>query len=119
MTIWVWITTATSLPSSRRTLVCQTDERFPTCSGTDSASMIESSLAAPMKLVLLSIVVVAEPAGRLRNAPTDAVMSANAMMAPPCKTEPERQSAFRACSLARTRVGVASTSSAPISLGNG
>ena len=57
-TIWVCVTMATSLPSSRERRVCQTELRRPTCSGVVSASTVVPSFAEPMKFVLLSMVVV-------------------------------------------------------------
>src|SRR6202171_1702639 len=57
-TIWVWVTTATSLPPSVSSRVCQTWVRRPRCTGVAVAITVIPSLAPPMKLVLLSIVVV-------------------------------------------------------------
>src|SRR5690242_847777 len=52
-TIWVWVTMATSLPSSRAIRVCHTELRRPICSGVDSATTVVPSGAGEMKLVLL------------------------------------------------------------------
>src|SRR6202047_3878488 len=57
-TICVWVTTATSFPSSVSSLVCQTWVRRPRCTGVAVAITVDPSFAPPMKLVLLSIVVV-------------------------------------------------------------
>src|SRR5579862_195739 len=65
-TIWVCVTTATSLPSSRVMRVCQTEVRLPIWIGSDSAVTTEPAFAEPMKFVLLSIVVVPAPGGRFR-----------------------------------------------------
>src|SRR3569833_2584174 len=110
---------ATSLLSPRVIVVCQTEERLPTCSGTLSANSGSPPLAAPMKLALLSMVVVFAPSGRFSHAPQDATMSARDMITPPCRALPERHSSLRDASVARRRVGVASVNSRPIILGKG
>src|SRR5262245_28826828 len=72
-----------------------------------------------MKFVLLSIVVVPAPSGRLRNAPIAPSVSANAMMAPPCRMCPEVQRSVRTARRPRIFSFVASRSSTPIRRGKG
>src|SRR6202521_5432134 len=83
-TICVCVTMATSLPSSVSSRVCQTWVRRPRCTGVAVAITVIPSLAPPMKLVLLSIVVVplASP-GKLITVAAAPTESANAITAPP------------------------------------
>src|SRR3546814_10556348 len=57
-TICVWVTSATSAPSSVRMRVCQTDSLLPTFTGVASPTSTDPTGPAPRKLVLLSTVVV-------------------------------------------------------------
>src|SRR5467141_1789179 len=80
-TICVWVTSATSLPSSVSSRVCQTWVRRPRCTGVAVAMTVIPSFAPPMKLVLLSIVVVPlASSGKLITVAAAPTESANAMM---------------------------------------
>src|SRR3546814_9817487 len=69
-TICVWVTSATSAPSSVRMRVCQTDSLLPTFTGVASPTSTDPTGPAPRKLVLLSTVVVPlAPSGSVRKAP--------------------------------------------------
>src|SRR6516164_9719338 len=83
-TICVWVTKATSFPSSVSSRVCQTCVRRPRCTGVAVAITVLPSFAPPMKLVLLSIVVVPlASSGRLIRVAAAPTESASAMIAPP------------------------------------
>src|SRR5262249_61932584 len=60
----------------------------PRCTGPDSPNRFLRRGAPPMKLVFASIVVVREPCGILRIAAIAPRVSANAMIAPPCRLSP-------------------------------
>src|SRR6185437_3235752 len=77
------------------------------------------SFAAPMKLVLLSIVVVLASRGMLSTAPMAPSASANAMIAPPCMMWPAVHRSGRTTSRARTLSGSALRISTPIRVGKG
>ena len=79
ITSCVCVTTAQSLPSWLRIEVCHTWVVRPRCRATHSALTVVSTLAAPMNLVLESVVVVRLPAGRLTKVPTAPSVSASAM----------------------------------------
>src|SRR5262249_26853395 len=68
-TIWVGVTTATSLPASVLMRVCQICVRRPRWIGVASPIRVAPVGAGAMKLVLLSIVVVHAPSGRLTTVP--------------------------------------------------
>src|SRR5205814_8848750 len=85
-TICVWITTAHSLPSPRVILVCHTMVLRPLCRAEHSARAVSPSGIAAKKLVLLSIVVVVSPSFKFVTVATAPIVSANAMVAPPCRT---------------------------------
>src|SRR5579863_4498075 len=106
-------------PSGLVMRVCQTLERRPTCKGVASPVMVSPTRAAPRKLVLLSSVVVPWPGRRFSDAPMAPRLSAKAMSAPPCRMWPDVQRSSRTVSRPVTRVLSASTTSTPISVGNG
>src|SRR3981081_1490694 len=82
--ILVWVPTATSLPCSVSSRVCQTWVRRPRCTGVAIAITVIPSSAPPMKLVLLSIVVVPfASSGKLITVAAAPTESASAMIAPP------------------------------------
>src|SRR4051794_18045946 len=99
--------------------VCHTMVRRPRCSGVASAVTRVPTGAEAMKFVLLSIVVVPAPSGRLRNVPTPPSVSANAMIAPPCSTAGRVHRSSRTVISATTRSGAAWVNSIPMSSANG
>jgi hypothetical protein len=82
-TSWVCVTRATSRPSGVATRVCQIIVRRPRWIGVASPTTRVPTGAGATKLVLLSIVVVPAPCGKLRIVPTAPSVSANAITAPP------------------------------------
>src|SRR5581483_9520088 len=83
-TICVWVTIATSLPSSVSSRVVQTWVRRPRCTGVAVAMIVVPSFAPPMKLVLLSSVVVPlASSGKLMTVAAAPTESAKAITAPP------------------------------------
>src|SRR5258707_1786708 len=99
--------------------VCQTIVRRPRCTGIASPVTRVPSGAAGMKLVLLSIVVVPAPSGRLRIVPVAPSVSAKAMIAPPCNTAGRVHSSSRTGNSATTRSGAAWVNSMPINAAKG
>src|SRR5579863_1154119 len=75
--------------------------------------------AGATKFVLLSIVVVPAPSGRLGSVPAAPSVSANAIAAPPCSTAGLVHRSGRTRSRARILSGEASTNSTPISSAKG
>ena len=67
MTICVCVTSAQSLPSLRVIRVCQTMVVRPRCSGVHSARAVSPTGMAAKKLVLLSMVAVRAPFGKIRH----------------------------------------------------
>src|SRR5512135_1614471 len=118
MTSCVWVTSATSFPASDRMVVWQTTVVRPLCTGTDSPTTRVPRGAPPMKLVFDSIVVVRAPCGMLRIAATAPSVSANAMMAPPCRLSPRVHRSLRTASCAITLSGVTSVKLIPINSGS-
>ena len=82
-TSWVCVTMATSLPSAVVIRVCQTIVRRPRWMGVVSPRMRDPAGAAPTKFVLLSMVVVVWPSGRLAIVANAPRVSAKAIIAPP------------------------------------
>ncbi len=118
-TSWVWVTIATSLPSVVVIRVCQTMVRRPRCRGVASPTIRAPTGAAPIKLVLLSIVAVALSSLRFASVPSAPSVSAKAMMAPPCSTAGWVQSSLRTVISPTILSGVALTTSIPRSAAKG
>jgi hypothetical protein len=118
LTICVCVTSATSFPSAPVTRVCHTCVVRPLWIGVASPVTVVPSAAAPMKLVLDSMVAVLAPGGMLTMVPIAPSVSAKAMIEPPCRTLPPVHRSARTLSVARTRSCVTSVSSMPSSSGS-
>src|SRR5260221_8312968 len=94
-------------------LVWQTTVVRPLCTGTASPTTRVPSGAPRMKLVFDSMVVVRAPCGMLRIAATAPSVSANAMIAPPCRLSPSVHRSLRTARRAITLSGVTSVNSMP------
>src|SRR5271163_4186945 len=117
--IWVCVTMAQSLPFGRKMRVCHTIVVRPICTGEHSARAVSPARRAATKFVLLSIVVVFAPGGRLRSVATAPTESAKAMTAPPWRMEFEVHKSSRTKSSAITLSALASMIVTPINLANG
>jgi hypothetical protein len=90
--IWVCSVSAISLPSSVSTRVCQTWVRRPRWISAQRPTRVEPAGAPAMKFVLLSSVVVPlDSAGRLAKAAAPPSVSAKLMIAPPWAKPPSVQ----------------------------
>src|SRR3546814_16254176 len=88
-TICVWVTSATSAPSSVRMRVCQTDSLLPTFPGVASPTSNDPTDPTPRKLVLLSTVVIPlAPSGSARTYQTAPRQTAQAMQPNPGTNSP-------------------------------
>src|SRR5262245_2983780 len=76
---------------------------LPRCSGVHSARAVSPTAMPAKKLVLLSIVAVVAPLGRLAMVAVPPRLSASAMMAPPCRMPKRLPSSSRTTSSATTR----------------
>src|SRR5690349_16884855 len=101
-----------SLPDSSVTRVCHTEVLRPLCSGVASARTVPLFPAAK-KLVFDSMVAVASPSRRLRNAAVPPTVSASAISAPPCRLPCRVRRWSRISISATTRSGPASTKRMP------
>src|SRR5690349_16128034 len=101
-----------SLPDSSVTRVCHTVVLRPLCSGVASARTVPLFPAAK-KLVFDSMVAVASPSRRLRNAAVPPTVSASAIRAPPCRLPCRVRRCPRISISATTRSGPASTKRMP------
>ena len=118
-TICVCVTTASSLPFSDVTRVCQTIVRRPRCIATHSARTVVPTIAGPMKLVFDSIVVVIAPSRRFNDVAQPPSVSASAIIAPPCRIAGRVHISSRTFISAVTHSGVALTNLIPSSFANG
>src|SRR6516162_6500902 len=100
---WVWVTMAASLPSPRVMRVSSTMVVRPRCSGMQTACAVSPFGTAAKKFVLLSMVAVRPPSGRLMLAVIPPSVSPNAMTAPPWSTPRRLHNSARTGSSASVR----------------
>ncbi len=103
-TICVCVTTAISRPASFVMRVCQAIVRRPLCSGKHSPITLVPAGAGAKKFVFDSMVVVPCPSRKLSTVAHAPKVSANAMIAPPCKVDGVVQSSSRTTSSAVTLI---------------
>src|SRR5215813_4163245 len=102
---WVWVTMAASLPSPRVMRVSSTMVVRPRCSGMQTACAVSPSGTPARKLVLLSMVAVRPPSGRLTLAVIPPSISPKAITAPPWSTPRRLHNSARTGSSASVRSG--------------
>src|SRR5215469_3064844 len=115
---WVCVTMAASLPSPRVMRVSSTMVVRPRCSGMQTAFAVSSFGTAANKFVLLPIVAVRPPSGRLMLAVIPPSVSPNAMTAPPWSTPRRLHNSARTGSSASVRSGERWSTFTPRSLVN-
>jgi hypothetical protein len=106
-------------PSLRVMLVCSTMVVRPECSGVQTARTLSPRGIGAKKLVLLSIVAVAWLGASEAEAVIPPMMSASAMMAPPCMTSRRLHRSSRLVSSASLRSGERVMTFTPMNLMKG
>src|SRR5215468_8309483 len=115
---WVWVTMAASLPSPRVMRVSSTMVVRTRCSGMQTACAVSPFGTAAKKFVLLSMVAVLPPSGRLTLAVIPPSISPKAITAPPWSTPRRLHSSSRTGSSASVRSGERWSTFTPRSLVN-
>src|SRR5215470_1583530 len=115
---WVCVTMAASLPSPRAMRVSSTMVVRPRCSGMQTACAVSPFGTPAKKLVLLSMVAVRPPPGRLTPAVIPPSISPKAITAPPWSTPRRLHNSARTGSSASVRSGERWRTFTPRSLAN-